>query len=268
MAGTVARVKAGNDLKAGIVEAVAGLGGFARFLAQGDKVLIKPNFNTSDAFPGSSDPAFVAAFADACREHGAGEVIVADSSTYFADTARVMDEIGVFELAKTRSWLRVVDLDQGAWVKREIPGARYLSSVRVPELLSQVDKVFFCACLKTHFLARYTGALKLAVGLMEPGERRGLHFGHLQEKIGELAAAVSPDLVVMDARKCFINGGPGKGTVREPGLILAAADRVALDIEGVRVIQSYPGNGLEGVVPEELPQIKRAIEMGVDRGRT
>lgn len=264
MRDAVAKVRAEPDLKDAIRRAIDGLGGLSRFIAPGQRVLIKPNFNTADPFPGSSDPAAVSAFADLCHEAGAGRVIVADSSTYFADTTKIMEKLGIFALAETRPWLEIADLDRGAWVKREIPDARYQKTVSLPALLGDVDRLFFLCCLKTHFLAGFTGSLKLAVGLMAPKERLALHAGRLQEKIGELAAAVHTDLVVMDARKCFITGGPGTGTVREPGLVLAATDRVALDMEGVRIIRSYEGNSLAGVQPEDLPQIVRAVAMGVD----
>jgi uncharacterized protein (DUF362 family) len=113
-------------------------------------------------------------------------------------------------------------------------------------------------------MAQYTGALKLSVGIMKPIERLGLHARNLQEKVAELNTLIKPDLIIMDARKCFITGGPGTGDVREPNLILASTSRVALDIEGIRIIQSYEGNSLAGIVPEELTQIKRAIELGVE----
>jgi len=71
-------------------------------------------------------------------------------------------------------------------------------------------------------------------------------------------------LVIMDARKCFISKGPMTGPVREPGYILASKSRAAIDIEGVNIIKSYEGNSLSKVVAEELPQIKRALEMGID----
>ncbi|HSD11931.1 MAG TPA: DUF362 domain-containing protein [Patescibacteria group bacterium] len=267
MRDAVSQVRAEADIKDAIRRAVDGLGGFSRFVAAGERVLIKPNFNTADPFPGSSDPAAVAAFADLCHEAGASRVIVADSSTYFADTTKIMEKLGIFALSETRSWLEIVDLDKGAWVKREIPGARYQKTVSLPALLGDVDKLFFLCCLKTHFLARFTGSLKLAVGLMAPKERVALHAGKLQEKIGELAAAVRPDLVVMDARKCFITGGPGTGALREPGLVLASTDRVALDMEGVRIIRSFEGNALADVEPGRLAQIERAVAMGVDGPR-
>jgi uncharacterized protein (DUF362 family) len=84
------------------------------------------------------------------------------------------------------------------------------------------------------------------------------------EKVAEMNLLYKPDLVIMDARKCFISGGPAKGEVREPGLILASESRVAIDIEEVKIIQGYEGNSLIGQKPEELRQIKYAQELGVE----
>jgi uncharacterized protein (DUF362 family) len=67
----------------------------------------------------------------------------------------------------------------------------------------------------------------------------------------------------MDARRVFIKGGPAKGEMREPTLILASGDQVAIDVEGVKVLQGYPGNSLEGKNPWDLTQIKHAVELGI-----
>jgi Uncharacterized conserved protein len=176
-----------------------------------------------------------------------------------------MKKWGADKLLDGRPWLKVVDFSKGKYVKKTVLGGKYLKSVRVPELLDQVDKVFVLPCLKTHSMAQYTGALKIAVGIMKRSERWAMHASHLQEKIAEINVAYKPDLIVMDARKCFITNGPMTGEVREPGLVLASTDRVALDLEGVRIIQSYEGNDLAGLKPEELPQIKRALELGIDQ---
>ncbi len=69
-----------------------------------------------------------------------------------------------------------------------------------------------------------------------------------------------PDLIIMDARKIFIKGGPVKGELAEPNLILASDDRIAIDIEGIKIIQSFKNNSLSKIQAEELPQIKRARE--------
>jgi uncharacterized protein (DUF362 family) len=164
----------------------------------------------------------------------------------------------------TRPWLKMLNFDEEKWVRKPIVGGKFLKHVSVPEALSRYDKLIILPCLKTHFMAAYTGALKLSVGLMKPRERLALHARNLQPKIGELNSVIRPDLILMDARKCFITKGPMSGTVREPGLVLASTSRVATDIEGVKIIQSFEGSDLAGIVPEELPQIKRAIEMGIE----
>jgi hypothetical protein len=47
---------------------------------------------------------------------------------------------------------------------------------------------------------------------------------------------------------------------------LSGTDRVALDIEGVKIIQGYPGNSLAQVDPLKIPQIKLAMEIGIGEG--
>ncbi len=69
----------------------------------------------------------------------------------------------------------------------------------------------------------------------------------------------------MDARKCFINKGPSEGELAQPDLILASTDRVAIDIEGIKIIQGFKGNSLEGIIPRRLSQIKKAIEIGIGK---
>ncbi len=260
---SVIRASAGADVKSDIVQAVGGLGGLGAFVKPGSRVLLKPNFNTADPFPASSAPDFVAAMADLCHEAGAAAVAVGDSCTYFKRTANVMRDWGIDQLRERRPWLEVIDFDRGRWQAVALPQGQVLKKVSVPAALSEFDTLILLPCLKTHVLASYTGALKLSVGLMKPSERLALHASGLQPKIADLNLAIRPDLIVMDARKCFIDRGPMNGTVREPGLVLASRSRVALDIEGVRIIRSFPGNSLASVEPEELPQIKSALALGI-----
>lgn len=260
----VTKIKVAGDLRQAVNQAVLDLGGWDGFLRPGETVLLKPNFNTADPYPGSSDREFVAVVADICHEAGA-KVVVGDSCTYFLKTANVMKKWGVADLQYGRPWLKVVDFDEGEWVEKRLPDSGFLKSVSVPEIIDKVDRIFLLPCLKTHKLAQFTGALKLGVGLMKPNERLPMHLRRLQEKIAEINLAFRPDLVLMDARKCFISNGPMTGPVREPGLVLASVSRAAVDIEGVKIIQGYAGSSLAGIIPEELPQIKRALELGIER---
>jgi uncharacterized protein (DUF362 family) len=97
---------------------------------------------------------------------------------------------------------------------------------------------------------------------MKPSERIRLHVTHIEEKIADLNLVVHPSLIIMDGRKCFINGGPACGELKEPNLILASGDRIAIDVEGIKTIQSFAGNSLEDE-PWNYTQIKRAVELGL-----
>ena len=259
----VSKVKVAENLKESIEEAVDSLGGFGKFINKGDVVLLKPNFNTSDPSPASTDLEFLKIVTELVYDCGAKIVIIGDSSTMSLNTRKVMEKIGVFELEKMERPPRIYVFDERKWIKKTIPEGKYLKNVSVSEYLDRVDKLILLPNLKTHFLAQFTGALKLSIGFVKPFQRVGFHFKNLQEKIAELNKIINPDLIIMDARKCFIKKGPAEGELREPGLVLASTDRVAIDIEGVKIIQGFKGNSLKGVDPYQIPQIKRAIEIGI-----
>ena len=261
----VVSVKVENNLKESILKTVNEIGGFESFVKKGDVVLLKPNFNTADPTPASTSVDFLKAVTELVYNCGAKMVIVGDSSTMSLNTRKVMEEIGVFELENMDTPPRIYVFDERGWIKKEVPGGKYLKSVSVSEYLDKVDKLILLPNLKTHFLAKFTGSLKLSVGFMKPFERVRFHLKDMQEKIAELNKLINPCLIIMDARKCFINKGPSKGDIREPRLILASKNRAAIDIRGMEIIQGFKGNSLKGINPLELTQIKKAIEFGLDQ---
>lgn len=64
-----------------------------------------------------------------------------------------------------------------------------------------------------------------------------------------------PDLIVMDGRKAFVTGGPQRGRVKEPNVVLASGDLVAIDIEAVKILLNYKAHNLLLNDPWQLPQI-------------
>lgn len=260
----VAKIKAGKNLKKAILEAVDSIGGFKKFIKKGDVVLLKPNFNTADPFPASTDFEFLKIIVELVYECESKMVILGDSSTMSLNTRKIMEELKIFDLEKMERPPWVYVFEERPWVKKEIPNGKYLKSVYVTHYLDRADKLILLPCLKTHFLAQFTGSLKLSMGFIKPFHRVHFHAKNLQEKIAELNKIIRPDLIIMDARKCFINKGPDKGKLAEPNLILASTDRVDIDVEGVKIIQSFRGNSLQGIDPRELPQIKKAVEFGID----
>jgi len=259
----VSKVKVEGALKESISKAVDLIGGFDKFIKTGDTVLLKPNFNTADPFPASTDLDFLRAVIELIYDCDPKIVMLGDSSTMSLNTRKVMEKLRVFDLEKMERPPRIYVFEEKKWIKKEIPDGRYLKSVSVSHFLDRADKLILLPCLKTHFQAQFTGSLKLSVGFMKPYQRVGLHLRHIQEKIAELNKIINPALVIMDARKCFINRGPSSGALQEPNLILASDDRVAIDVEGIKIIQSFRGNSLKNIDPWQLPQIKKAVELGI-----
>jgi len=259
----VSRVLVEKNLKNAIRQAVEEAGGFRNIIKKGDVVLLKPNFNTADPSPASTDFEFLKAIVELVYEYEPKIVMLGDSSTMSLNTRKVMQKLKIFDLEKMEQPPRIYVFDERPWVKKEIPNGKYLKSVYVTHYLDKADKLILLPCLKTHFLAQFTGSLKLSMGFIKSFHRVRFHIRYIQEKIAELNKIIHPDLIIMDARKCFINKGPNKGKVANPKLILASKDRVAIDIEGIKIIQSFKGNSLKDINPLELPQIKKSKEFGI-----
>jgi uncharacterized protein (DUF362 family) len=259
----VVKVKFNGDLKETILKALEPLGGIQNFVKKGEVVLLKPNFNTADPLPAATDHEFLKAVVEIVYSTEPKLVMIGESSTMSFNTRKIMEKLNIFDLLNLEIPPRIYVFEEYQWLKKEVPNSKYLKSVSLTEILDRVDRIIFLPCLKTHKYAQYTGALKLAVGFMKPVERINLHLSHLQEKIAELNALFNVDLIIMDARKCFITRGPAEGEVREPNLILASDDRIAIDVEGIKIIQSFKGNSLKNIDPWQLPQIKRAVELNL-----
>ena len=255
----VSRIRAeGNDLKQHILNAVEAIGGFGKVVEKDDQILLKPNFNTGDAPPGSSDPDFIKAVIELLYERGAGNVILGESSMMSASTRKIFEDTGMLSKAH-EAGADVVFFDEGDWAKVRI-GGKFLKNVSLPKGALQPRKLVNVCCMKTHKWAKFTLSMKLAVGFMKPNERMQLHLTHLEEKIADLNLVVHPSLIIMDGRKCFINGGPACGELKEPNLILASGDRIAIDVEAIKSIQSFEGNSLQNDA-WSYTQIRRAVDL-------
>lgn len=256
----VSKVSDAANVKENILKAVNLIGGFSKVIERGDEVLLKPNFNTADPPPASSDPEFVKAVIELLFEHGAGKVVVGESSMFSLHTRNVLKETGMISKAE-EAGAELVFFDEGKWVKVST-GGKYLKTVSLPEIALNAAKLVYVCSMKAHKFAKFTLSLKLAVGFMKPSERMLLHMRHLEEKIADLNLVVHPNLIIMDGRKCFINGGPACGELREPNVILASGDRVAIDVEALKIIQGYEGSSLNED-PWSYTQIRRAVELGL-----
>jgi uncharacterized protein (DUF362 family) len=258
---TITKIKSSSNLKADIQKILQPLGGISAFIKPGDKVLLKPNINTADPCPASSDPEFLKAVIEIVKEAKPSEIILGDSCTLMLDTGKVMSCLNFSALEKDYG-VKAVNFDQGKYIKKKIPG-KYLKSVSVPAVLEETDKLILLPCLKVHRFARFTMSLKLGVGIMKKIERTFLHLSHLEEKIAELNLAYTPALIIMDGRKAFITRGPEAGDLAEPDILMAGTDRIAIDVEALKILKSYPAKNKLSFAPWEFPTIKRAVELNL-----
>jgi uncharacterized protein (DUF362 family) len=71
----------------------------------------------------------------------------------------------------------------------------------------------------------------------------------------------------MDGRKAFVSGGPARGQLAEPGLLLASGDLVAIDIEAIKVLLDYEANNKLMADLWQLPQVVAALRHDLGTGK-
>jgi uncharacterized protein (DUF362 family) len=239
----LSKIATTEDVKRDILKAVDLIGGFNRIINKDDQVLLKPNFNSTDPPPASSDPSFLKAIVELLYEHGAGKVILGESSWQGLSTRKALQKTGTLDALKDTG-AEVAFFDEQKFFRVNVDG-EYLKQVSLAERAMQVDRIVYSCCMETHFRADFSLSLKLAFRFTKKSERMDFHIRHLKEKLVDLNLVVHPNLIIMDGRKCFITGGPFSGDVREPKLILASGDRVAMDVESIKVIGSFDGSKLK-----------------------
>lgn len=256
----VSKIKTKGNPKNDIFRAVNAIGGFEKVISNGDKVLLKPNYNSADGPPASTEPQFLKALVELLYENGAGKVVVGESSWQALKTRKAMQETGALSALKETK-AEIAFFDEGNFVQMDV-GGNYLTKVNLSELAMGFDKLVYSCCMKTHFRADFSLSLKLGFGFTKKNDRIGFHLVHLKEKLVDLNLVIHPNLIIMDGRTCFISGGPFQGKVRRPKLVLASGDRVAMDVESIKVIAGFEGSKLKED-PWNYTQIRRAVKLGI-----
>lgn len=236
------------------------------FIKPGDTILVKPNVNSDDPYPGTTNPEVIREVVSLCFARGAKRVIVADrSGVLWQDTMRNMEKTGIAQAAKSAG-AEVLALDNEEWVIVKPEGAKYWpNGFRIPKIVQEVDHLINVAVVKTHSIADFSMSLKNFVGFIHMSDRMFMHSSrNIKEMIAELNLAFNPKLNVLDASRVFVSGGPDKGEVRTPMMIIAGNDRVGVDIIGLALLRSL---GTTPAIQDRdiwsHPQIKRAVELEI-----
>ncbi len=270
LVGRVAFVKA-DDRASGVQRALEMLGVRP---AQDKHVLLTPNYNTADPAPSSTHPHVLRALAEWLQSSGAATITIGDRSG-MGDTRAVMQGTGAFEIAEELGLQTVVfdELTSDGWLTQQPPGSHWSRGFALARPVAEAESVVLACCLKTHrYGGHFTLSLKNAVGMVAkriPGDgydyMTELHNSSDQRRmIAEINAAYTPDLVVIDGVDAFNTGGPDVGTRVHPQVVLAGADRIALDAVGVALLRYFGTTNAVASGPIfQQEQIARAVELGL-----
>ena len=241
---------------------------------RGNRVLLKPNYNSADAAPASTHPDILRSLVMEMNEMGARAITLGERSG-MGDTRVVLAQTGVFDLADELGFDTALfdELDEKDWVVRQSGDYHWGSGIAVPKILLDSECVVQTCNLKTHGYGGYfTMSLKNSVGFVARTVGAGGHnymtelhdSSYQRQMIAEVNTLYTPSLIVMDGVDAFVDGGPASGKMASPSVVIAGTDPVAIDAVGVAILRMF------GTTPQvsegkvfELEQIARAAELGL-----
>lgn len=236
-------------------------------------VALKANYNSDDPFPATTHPETLGVLAEHLK-NSSRNLIIAERSG-MGNTPSVLKNRGVLELSRKLGF-KLLDLDSispEGWYDVQAEGLHWKQGFKIARVFMEADEVVQTCCLKTHrFGGHFTMSLKNSVGLAA-ARLKGTSYDYMRElhtspfqrlMIAEINKFYKTKLILMDAAQGFSHGGPERGVLINPGLLLASTDRVAMDAVGVAILRLY------GTTPEvmkghifEQEQIAHAASLGV-----
>jgi uncharacterized protein (DUF362 family) len=254
-----------GDPAESVKKAIETLGGISKFVAKGDKVVIKPNmgFASPPDKGANTSPVVVYTIAELALKAGAKSVQVLDNPV---QNPQACAERNGYQAALAKLPDVVVKLVRDAefFAPVEIPNGRQLRKAKVMRALLDADTIISVPTAKSHGGAMVTFSLKNWMGAVSNRGEWHREFD-LHQCIADFATYIKPKLIVLDASRIMTTNGPsGPGELKKLQTILAGTDQVAIDSVAV-TFSDWDGRKLG---PNDVPHIRIAAEMGVGRIRT
>lgn len=218
----------------------------------GMRAVIKPNLVVSRSAEGgaTTHPEIVEGIVRHLIDHKVTDITIAEGSWVGDSTDRAFKNCGYVALSK-KYGLRLLDTKKDRIVRRTSRDFE----LGLCESIVTADCLINVPVLKGHCQTGMTCCLKNLKGCIPDGEKRRFHTVGLHEPIAALAAAIKPDLHVVD-------GMCGDPTFEEGGNPVEA-DRVLLGFDPV-LLDSF-GAQLLGHRPEDIVHLRMARDFGVGR---
>ena len=213
------------------------MGGMGRFVRPGERIVLKANLLRA-APPESAictHPAVVEAVAKLVKEAG-GTPVICDSP------GGALHKEAVLRSLYEKTGMAAAAAAAGAELSMDsstrtvsLPEGKVLRQAEIITPVAEADGVIDLCKMKTHVLMSMTGAVKNLFGVIPGLSKVGYHATHpdhatFADVLLDLTGYVKPRLSLMDGILAMEGDGPGSsGTPRQVGLLLAAANPLALD---------------------------------------
>jgi uncharacterized protein (DUF362 family) len=206
----------------------------------------------------------------AVREWGAGRILVGDGPIWGVDIQEALTASGIRRVCEEEN-AACVDMDSFGWIDLPIAGGVVVDRLRFSALIRQVDRIISVPVMKTHMYTTVSLSIKNMKGCLyrmektklhrinrpvpDPGKGRVLDYG-----IADMASALVPDYAVIDGTIGMEGLGPGAGTPRPLGIVLASADPLAADFAALRLM------GMPADAASHLSLIRERLRPDCDPG--
>jgi len=211
--------------------AIDGLGGIKRFISRGDIVVVKPNigWDRTPEYAATTNPEVVSTVVRLCYEAGAKRVKVFDRTV--TDPRRCYKQSGIADASAGMGGI-VSFVDERKFRDIKLPGYALKSWPLYTEIL-ETDKIINIPIAKTHGLSSLTLGMKNWMGIM--GGSRGRIHQRIDGSLVDVAMAIKPTLIILDAVRILTANGPQGGDlsdVRQVNTVIAGTDQIAVDAFG------------------------------------
>ena len=235
---------------------------------KGKDVLLKPNFNTADPFPASTHNDTLIQLISNLKDMGAVGITIGERSGP-PDSAEVIKQKGIYDLCKKLGvgLINFEKLPSDKWVRVRPEKSHWRDGFDIAKPVLDSQCIVTTCCLKTHgYGGVFTMSLKLSVGMTHKRNMSELHSSLLsmRKMIAEINQVYTPSLILLDGIEAFVDKGPMEGPRKRADVILAGADRIAIDAVGIAILKELGSNkAIMNRKIFEQEQIARAVELGL-----
>src|SRR3989304_4909707 len=156
-----------GDPAAATKKALEAIGGIARFVKKGQRVVLKPNmsFSRTPEFATTTHPQVVATVAQACIEAGAQQVLVLDHTLHRAELC--LERAGIREACKNIPGVHVLALQERKFFREiKIPQGKVLERVEVIKEILDDSVLINLPVAKSHSATGVSLGMKGLMGMI------------------------------------------------------------------------------------------------------